>query len=62
MYVFTQRLFQVPYEWGRLAKAIGASAVVIAAGLTLTPDDGLGALVHTVDPCPRRLSVGGPSV
>ena len=44
MYVFTQRLFPVPYEWGRLAKAIGASAVVIALGVTLTPDDGLGAL------------------
>ena len=44
MYVFTQRLFPVPYEWGRLAKAIGASAVVIAAGVLLVPDDGLGAL------------------
>ena len=53
MYVFTQRLFPVPYEWGRLAKAIGASAVVIAAGLTLTPDDGLGALAL------RLLLLGG---
>lgn len=44
MYAFTQRLFPVPYEWGRLAKAIGASAVVIALGLSLTPDAGLGAL------------------
>ena len=44
MYVFTQRLFPVPYEWGRLVKAIGASAVVIAIGLTVVPDEGLGAL------------------
>lgn len=44
MYAFTQRLFPVPYEWGRLAKAIGASAVVIALGLSLTPDAGLGSL------------------
>lgn len=44
MYVFTQRLFPVPYEWLRLAKVAGSSAVVITIGETLVPDHGLPAL------------------
>ena len=44
MYVFTQRLFPVPYEWGRLAKAILSTAAIIALGTALVPDDGFGAL------------------
>jgi O-antigen/teichoic acid export membrane protein len=44
MYVFTQRLFPVPYEWGRLLKVVGSAAVMIAIGLIFVSDDGLGAL------------------
>jgi O-antigen/teichoic acid export membrane protein len=44
MYVFTQRLFPVPYEWGRLAKALIATSAVVAIGTALVPDDGFGAL------------------
>lgn len=44
MYVFTQRLFPVPYEWVRLAKAVGAAAILIAFGEVLVPDDGFGPL------------------
>ena len=29
MYVFTQRLFPVPYEWGRLALVVGVTAAVV---------------------------------
>ncbi|MFM9078454.1 MAG: hypothetical protein ACKORM_09680, partial [Solirubrobacterales bacterium] len=36
--------FPVPYEWGRLAKAIGAAAAVVAIGTLFVPDDGLGPL------------------
>jgi O-antigen/teichoic acid export membrane protein len=42
MYVFTQRLFPVPYEWGRLARVVGASAAVVVAGELLLPTAGLG--------------------
>lgn len=44
MYVFTQRLFPVPYEWGRLAKALVSTAAIVALGTALVPDDGFGAL------------------
>ncbi|MBU3690560.1 MAG: hypothetical protein FGM38_00735 [Solirubrobacterales bacterium] len=44
MFIFTQRLFPVPYEWGRLAKAIGAAAAVVAIGTLFVPDDGLAPL------------------
>ena len=32
MYVFTQRLFPVPYEWGRLALVVGSAAALVGAG------------------------------
>ncbi|HYP56241.1 MAG TPA: oligosaccharide flippase family protein [Solirubrobacterales bacterium] len=41
MYVFTQRLFPVPYEWGRLARVIVVSAGLIALGELLLPADGV---------------------
>jgi O-antigen/teichoic acid export membrane protein len=41
MYVFTQRLFPVPYEWGRLARVLLVAAAVVAAGELLLPSDGL---------------------
>src|SRR5207342_2310446 len=40
MYVFTQRLFPVPYEWRRLARVVAASAAVVGAGELLLPTDG----------------------
>ena len=41
MYVFTQRLFPVPYEWGRLARVVLVSAaLVVGLGELLMPTDG----------------------
>jgi O-antigen/teichoic acid export membrane protein len=45
MYVFTQRLFPVPYQWGRLARVVLTAAVLVAAGELLLPTAGaLGLL------------------
>ena len=44
MYVFTQRLFRVPYEWLRLGQALALAAVLVAAGELLLPTDGFGGL------------------
>jgi len=44
MYFYTQRLFPVPYQWARLAKAILAVAALIAIGEALTPDGGIAWL------------------
>jgi O-antigen/teichoic acid export membrane protein len=44
MYVFTQRLFPVPYEWVRLALVAGSAAVLVGAGETLLPTSGLAGL------------------
>ena len=44
MYVLTQRLFPVPYEWGRLAVLVGVTAATVAAGELLLPTEGLGGL------------------
>ncbi len=41
MYVFTQRLFPVPYEWGRLARVVLVSAALVGAGELLAPTDGV---------------------
>ncbi len=40
MYVFTQRLFHVPYEWGRLTAIVLVSAGLIAFGDLLLPTEG----------------------
>lgn len=40
MYVFTQRLFPVPYEWGRLAYLVALGAGVVALGELVMPSDG----------------------
>jgi O-antigen/teichoic acid export membrane protein len=40
MYALTQRLFPVPYEWGRLALLVGVTAATVAAGELLLPTDG----------------------
>jgi O-antigen/teichoic acid export membrane protein len=44
MYVFTQRLFAVPYEWLRLGQAVGLAAILVLAGELLLSTDGIGGL------------------
>ena len=44
MYVFTQRLFAVPYEWLRLGQAVGLAALLVLAGELLLPTSGIGGL------------------
>jgi O-antigen/teichoic acid export membrane protein len=51
MHAITRRLFPVPYEWGRLALAVGAAALLIAVGDSLVGDDGAGALALTLGLC-----------
>jgi O-antigen/teichoic acid export membrane protein len=41
MYVFTQRLFPVPYEWGRLLRVVLTVAALVGLGELLVPTDGL---------------------
>jgi O-antigen/teichoic acid export membrane protein len=49
MYGFTQRLFPVPYEWGRLARIVLVASVLVLAGELLMPTDGaLGLLGRIV--------------
>ena len=45
MYGFTQRLFPVPYEWGRLARVVLVSAVLVGAGELLLPTAGFAGLL-----------------
>ena len=44
MYVFTQRLFPVPYEWGRLARIVLAAAALVGLGELLLPTSGFAGL------------------
>ena len=44
MYVLTQRLFPVPYEWGRLALLVGVTAAVVVGGELLLPTHGFAGL------------------
>ena len=44
MYALTQRLFPVPYEWGRLALLIGVTVAVVVGGELLLPTHGLAGL------------------
>jgi O-antigen/teichoic acid export membrane protein len=48
MYGFTQRLFPVPYEWGRLARIVVISACLVALGELLLPTDGFAGLALRV--------------
>ena len=41
MYGFTQRLFPVPYQWGRLARVVLTAAALVALGELLMPTDGI---------------------
>jgi O-antigen/teichoic acid export membrane protein len=44
MYGFTQRLFAVPYEWGRLARVTLVSALLVGLGELLLPTAGFAGL------------------
>ena len=55
MYGFTQRLFPVPYQWGRLARVVLAAAVLVGVGELLMPTDGpLGLLGRAALSSPTR--------
>ncbi|MFN8216703.1 MAG: oligosaccharide flippase family protein [Solirubrobacterales bacterium] len=45
MYVLTQRLFPVPYQWQRLLRVVLTSAALIGIGELLLPGAGLGGLL-----------------
>jgi O-antigen/teichoic acid export membrane protein len=45
MYVFTQRLFPVPYEWGRLLRVLAVSAGLVGLGELLLPTEGFAGLL-----------------
>ena len=51
MWAIVRRLFFVPYEWRRLALAVGLAAVLIALGETLVPHDGLDGFALTLALC-----------
>ena len=49
MYFFTQRLFPVPYQWGRLARVVLAAAVLVGGGEAFVPTSGaVGFLLRAV--------------
>jgi len=45
MYVFTQRLFPVPYEWGRLLRVVLTVAALVAVAELLIPTSGAAGLL-----------------
>lgn len=45
LYVLTRRLFVVPFEWGRLARAVVVLSVIAVAGELLLPTSGAGGLI-----------------
>jgi O-antigen/teichoic acid export membrane protein len=45
MYVFTQRLFPVPYEWGRLARVALTAALLVCVGEFFVPTAGAAGLL-----------------
>jgi hypothetical protein len=44
MYVFTQRLFPVPYEWGRLLRVVLTVAALVGLAELLVPTEGARGL------------------
>ena len=48
MYVFSQRLFPVPYEWGRLLRVLLISSLLVAVGELALPTDGFAGLLARV--------------
>jgi len=58
MYAFTQRLFPVPYQWGRLARVVLTSAALVGLGELLMPTSGaLGLLGRAVLFCAYPLAL-----
>jgi len=45
MYVFTQRLFPVPYEWARLLRVVLTVAVLVGIAELLVPAEGIGGFL-----------------
>ncbi|HSS43235.1 MAG TPA: oligosaccharide flippase family protein [Solirubrobacterales bacterium] len=45
MYVFTQRLFPVPYEWGRLLRVVLAVAAIVGLAELAVPTEGAAGLL-----------------
>jgi O-antigen/teichoic acid export membrane protein len=45
MYAFTQRLFPVPYEWGRLLRVVATVAVLVGVAELAVPTAGAGGLL-----------------
>ena len=45
MYVFTQRLFPVPYEWGRLLRVVLTVAAIVGFAELLVPTEGIDGLL-----------------
>jgi O-antigen/teichoic acid export membrane protein len=48
MYGFTQRLFAVPYQWGRLARVVLVSAALVGTGELLLPAEGAAGLAGRI--------------
>jgi O-antigen/teichoic acid export membrane protein len=48
MYGFTQRLFPVPYEWARLARAVLTASAIVGLAELLVPTSGFAGLVLRV--------------
>ncbi len=48
MYVFSQRLFRVPYEWRRLGLILLAAGGLVAFGEAVLPTDGLDGFLERV--------------
>ncbi len=48
MYVFTQRLFPVPYEWGRLLRVVLTVAALVGLAELFTPTEGAVGLLLRV--------------
>ena len=48
MYAFTQRLFPVPYEWGRLLRVVLTVAALVGAGELFAPTSGASGLLLRV--------------
>ncbi|HEY8082333.1 MAG TPA: oligosaccharide flippase family protein [Solirubrobacterales bacterium] len=62
MYGFTQRLFPVPYEWGRLARVVLVSTALVVLGELLMPTDGVLGLAGRIAIWllyPAALLIGG---
>jgi O-antigen/teichoic acid export membrane protein len=48
MYGFTQRLFPVPYQWGRLARVVLTSALLVGVGELVMPTSGAAGLAGRI--------------